>query len=114
MQIVISFNKPDRALELYKERWQIKTAFRALKTSGLHIEDTHLTEIERIEKLFALVIVAYILTPIYQAWGEYEIRQKIVPITYLSDSTTYFTRTKSKISNPTVQVPAQFYRVFLY
>ncbi|MDP3180183.1 MAG: transposase [Bacteroidota bacterium] len=59
MQIVISFNKPEDALEIYKERWQIETAFRALKTSGFNIEDTHLTEIERIEKLFALVIVAF-------------------------------------------------------
>lgn len=59
LQIVISFNKPDSALELYKERWQIETAFRALKTSGFNIEETHLTEIERIEKLFALVMVAF-------------------------------------------------------
>jgi hypothetical protein len=34
LQIVISFNKPEYALENYKERWQIKTAFRALKTSA--------------------------------------------------------------------------------
>jgi len=32
---------------------------RALKTSGFNIEDTHLTEIDRIEKLFALVMVAF-------------------------------------------------------
>ena len=59
LQIIISFNKPGSAMELYKERWQIETAFRALKTSGFNIENTHLTEIERIEKLFALVIVAF-------------------------------------------------------
>lgn len=59
LQIVISFNKPEDALAIYKERWQIETAFRALKTSGFNIEDTHLTEIERIEKLFALVMIAF-------------------------------------------------------
>jgi hypothetical protein len=59
LQIIISFNNPENALDIYKERWQIETAFRALKTSGFNIEDTHLTEIERIEKLFALVIVAF-------------------------------------------------------
>jgi len=53
LQIVISFNKPENAPEIYKERWQIETAFSALKTSGFNIEDTRLTEIERIEKLFA-------------------------------------------------------------
>jgi hypothetical protein len=30
-----------------------------LKTSGFKIEDTHLNDIERIEKLFALVIIAF-------------------------------------------------------
>jgi hypothetical protein len=35
-------------------------AFRALKTSGFNIEDTHLTDIERINKLFAPVLVAFI------------------------------------------------------
>jgi hypothetical protein len=59
LQIVISFNKPQDALSVYKERWQVETAFHALKSSGFNIEDTHLTDIERIEKLFALVIVAF-------------------------------------------------------
>jgi len=58
-QIVISFCKPEVAQKIYKERWQIETAFKAIKTSGFNIEDTHLTDIERIEKLFALVIIAF-------------------------------------------------------
>jgi len=58
LQIIISFDKPNDALETYKERRQIETAFRALKISGFNIEYTHLTEIDRIEKLIAVVIVA--------------------------------------------------------
>lgn len=58
-QIIISFNKPDEADELYKQRWQIETAFRALKSSGFNIEDTHLTDLDRIEKLFALILIAF-------------------------------------------------------
>ena len=57
--IIVSFNKPEQAHSLYKERWQIETAFKALKSSGFNIEDTHLTEIDRINKLFAMVIVAF-------------------------------------------------------
>jgi len=57
--LIISFTKPENALEIYKEHWQIETAFRALRTSGYNIEETHLTEIDRIEKLFILVIVAF-------------------------------------------------------
>ena len=60
LQIIVSFNKPDQAQSLYKERWQIETAFRALKSSGFNIEDTHMTDIERINKLFALVLVAFV------------------------------------------------------
>jgi len=60
LQIIVSFSKPDKAQSLYKERWQIETAFKALKSSGFNIEDTHLTDIERISKLLALVQVAFV------------------------------------------------------
>jgi len=30
-QIIISFCKPEIAQKIYKERWQIETAFRAMK-----------------------------------------------------------------------------------
>ena len=60
LQIIVSFNKPDQAQSIYKERWQIESAFKALKTSGFNIEDTHLTDLNRIDKLFALVIVAFV------------------------------------------------------
>ena len=60
LQIIVSFNKTDQAQLLYKERWQIETAFRVLKTSGFNIEDTHLTDMERIAKLLALVMVAFV------------------------------------------------------
>jgi hypothetical protein len=32
----------------------------ALKTTGFNIEDTHLTDIDRINKLFALVLIAFV------------------------------------------------------
>jgi hypothetical protein len=60
LQIIVSFNKPDEAQTVYKERWQIETAFRALKSSGFNIEDTHLSDIDRIGKLFSLVLVAFV------------------------------------------------------
>jgi hypothetical protein len=59
LQIIIAFNEPKHAQEIYKERWQIETAFKALKTSGFNIEDTHLSELDRIEKLFTIVMVAF-------------------------------------------------------
>jgi hypothetical protein len=59
LQIIITFDKPEDAGQIYKERWQIETAFRALKSSGFNIEDTHLTDLDRIEKLFSIVMVAF-------------------------------------------------------
>jgi hypothetical protein len=59
LQIIVSFNKPEHAQEIYKDRWQIETAFKGLKSSGFNIEGTHLTDIERIEKLFSIVMLAF-------------------------------------------------------
>jgi hypothetical protein len=59
LQIIISFNKPEDAQQIYKDRWQIETLFRGLKSSGFNIEDTHLTDLSRIEKLFSIVMMAF-------------------------------------------------------
>jgi hypothetical protein len=59
LQIIVSFKKPNEAQTLYKERWQIESAFKALKTSGFNIEDTHLTDIECVSKLMALILIAF-------------------------------------------------------
>ena len=42
----------------YGERWKIETLFGILKTRGFRLEDTHLTEIERIVKLLSLLTIA--------------------------------------------------------
>jgi len=59
LQIIASYSKPSQAFDYYKERWQIETVFRALKSSGFNIEQTHLNDINRISKLFTLTIVAF-------------------------------------------------------
>jgi hypothetical protein len=59
LQIIISYNQPENAQEFYKERWQIETAFKGLKSSGFNIEQTHLTDLDRIEKLFTIVMLAF-------------------------------------------------------
>lgn len=58
--IIVSFNKPDQAQINYKQRWQIETCFRAMKSSGFDIEKTHLNEIQRIEKLVLLIMIAFV------------------------------------------------------
>ena len=58
--ILISFNKPETSKEYYKQRWQIEMTFKAMKSSGFDIEKTHLQELERIEKLILLVMIAFV------------------------------------------------------
>lgn len=47
--IIVSFNEPSQRMAYYKQRWQIETLFRGLKSSGFNIEDTHVTDLERLE-----------------------------------------------------------------
>lgn len=58
--ILISFNKAEISQETYKKRWQVETLFRALKSSGFNIEDTHVTDLKRLEKLFLLTMIAFV------------------------------------------------------
>lgn len=60
LQILVSFNRPEEAAETYRKRWQIETCFKSMKSSGFNIEDTHLHDIERIERLFAIVTIAFL------------------------------------------------------
>jgi len=74
--IIVSFNKPEKAQQDYKQRWQIEMCFKAMKSSGFDIEKTHLQDIVRIEKLILLVMIAFVWC--YKI-GIY--RHKIKPIT---------------------------------
>lgn len=51
---------PLEVLTIYKQRWEIETLFRAYKKKGFNIEDTHMSEPERIRKLVALLSLALI------------------------------------------------------
>ena len=67
--IIATYNYDPKTLTVYKDRWQVETMFRALKTSGFNFEDTHLNNIERISKLLCLLSIAFIwayLTGIYR------------------------------------------------
>ena len=56
--LVISNEQSGKILLEYGERWKIETLFGILKTRGFRLEDTHLTEIERISKLLSLLTIA--------------------------------------------------------
>jgi len=42
----------------YAQRWSIETLFGIFKSRGFNLEDTHLTDSERLSRLFALLTIA--------------------------------------------------------
>ena len=76
--IIISHNKNEQSFLNYKERWQIETCFKAMKSSGFDIENTHLKDIERIEKLLCLVMIAFVWC--YKVGDYLDKNVKAVPI----------------------------------
>lgn len=74
--IVVSYDSPQCSLIRYRERWQVETLFKALKSKGFNMEDTHLNQTDRIDKLVAVVSIAF--TWAYKA-GIY-VHQHVKPI----------------------------------
>jgi hypothetical protein len=58
--IIASLKRDPDALLRYKDRWQIETMFKGLKSSGFNIEDTHLTDLSRISKMLAILSVTFV------------------------------------------------------
>jgi transposase len=59
--LIIASSKNDgrQALEYYKERWQIETLFGCLKSRGFNLEETRVTDLERIKKLLIVPAIAF-------------------------------------------------------
>lgn len=49
------------AVEQYAKRWEIETLFAALKTRGFCLEQTHMTDPERLERLLAMLALTFCL-----------------------------------------------------
>ena len=45
--------------KIYRLRWQIETAFRAMKSAGFNMEETHLPTDGRFQNMLAIVLIAY-------------------------------------------------------
>lgn len=63
-ELVIIMSNQDlglKILKIYKKRWVIEVLFANSKRNGFNLEDTHLVDLERIEKLFAVVCSALLL-----------------------------------------------------
>ena len=59
LMIVATNRSPKNAIACYLRRWEIETLFSCLKGRGFRFEDTRLTQLDRIEKLMALLTIGF-------------------------------------------------------
>ena len=60
--IVVTNVCPSKALKMYKKRWAIETLFSYLKTKGFCFEDTHMTDLKKIDAWMLLLTLAVVWT----------------------------------------------------
>jgi hypothetical protein len=58
--IIVTTAEPKTALANYAQRWKIEVLFGILKSRGFRFEETHLTDLERISKLLALLTLSVV------------------------------------------------------
>ena len=75
--IVATYQYDNQTMQTYAKRWSIECFFKAIKTAGFNIEDTHLTDQKRLEKLFAIVCIAFVWVYLV---GDYQNQVKKIPI----------------------------------
>lgn len=67
--VVLASNAaPERALGCYAQRWGTETLFAALKSRGFNLEDTHLTDPKRLDRLLALLALAFTWAFLVGTW----------------------------------------------
>lgn len=59
---------PKKALVRYAQRWQTETLFSALKSRGFNLENTHITDTDRLDKLLALLALAFTWAHLVGEW----------------------------------------------
>lgn len=57
--ILVSNRSFPNAIKIYRKRWAIETLFGCLKTRGFRMEDTHMTDQDKIEKLIFILAIAF-------------------------------------------------------
>lgn len=57
--IIVSSHQFSDPLRMYRRRWEIETLFGCLKSRGFRMEDTHIIDADKIEKLLFVLAIAF-------------------------------------------------------
>jgi hypothetical protein len=66
--ILVSAEFCEKPQEEYQKRWGIETLFGALKSRGFKLEDTHVQDPERLNRLLALLALAFTCAFVVGLW----------------------------------------------
>jgi len=66
--IILSPSLSYTPMQDYKNRWEIETLFGCLKSRGFRLEETHITDPDRLKKLIALLAIAFSWAHIVGEW----------------------------------------------
>ena len=66
--IVVATKKPETMIEDYCKRWAIETLFGCLKSRGFDLESTHMTDLDRMDKLMGILALAFAWCLIVGHW----------------------------------------------
>lgn len=66
--IVISERETESAIADYAKRWEVETLFGCLKSRGFCLEQTHVTDPDRLKKLLALLALAFCWAHVVGEW----------------------------------------------
>ncbi|MGH9901525.1 MAG: IS4 family transposase [Pyrinomonadaceae bacterium] len=66
--IVVSECETESAIADYAKRWEVETLFGCLKTRGFCLEQTHVTDADRLKKLLALLALSFCWAHIVGEW----------------------------------------------
>lgn len=75
MIVATNHHNPRNALAVYLRRWEIENLFQGLKGRGFSFENTHITQLDRLEKLTALLAIGFVWAHKIGEW-----KAKIKPI----------------------------------
>ena len=73
--IVVATKKPETMVEDYYKRWSIETLFGCLKSRGFDLESTHMTDLDRMDKLMGILALAFAWCLIAGHWHYGEAKQ---------------------------------------
>ncbi len=52
--------KQEKSISYYKQRWEIETLFSAYKIRGFNLEETHLSQNQKIDSMIAILSLAFV------------------------------------------------------